>query len=123
MEMGLDVAFRHLITQVGWAAPLAVAALVIGGWALLRGHVAPVSVLPTLALLGTRLPELIAGAAIGETVFGWPGLAEALVESAVALDFSLLAALAVGSAALVLLGSALSDAAAVVIDPRIGLAA
>ena len=34
--MGLDVAFRHLITQVGWAAPLAVAALVIGGWALLR---------------------------------------------------------------------------------------
>ena len=34
--MGLDVAFRHLLTQVGWAAPLAVAALVIGGWALLR---------------------------------------------------------------------------------------
>ena len=34
--MVLDVAFRHLITQVGWAAPLAVAALVIGGWALLR---------------------------------------------------------------------------------------
>ncbi len=95
----------------------------VDGWALLRGHVVPVSVLPTLALLGTRLPELIAGAAIVETVFGWPGLAEALVDSAVALDFSLLAALAVGSAVLVLLGSALSDAAAVWIDPRIGLTA
>lgn len=95
----------------------------IGGWALLRGHVAPVSVLPTLALLGTRLPELIAGAAIVETVFGWPGLAESLVDSAVALDFPLLAALAVGAAALVLIGSALSDAAAVWIDPRIGLTA
>ena len=95
----------------------------VDGWTLLRGHVVPVSVLPTLALLGTRLPELIAGAAIVETVFGWPGLAEALVDSAVALDFSLLAALAVGSAVLVLIGSALSDAAAVWIDPRIGLTA
>ncbi|ATD73306.1 MULTISPECIES: ABC transporter permease [Gordonia] len=95
----------------------------VGGWTLLRGHIVPVSVLPTLALLGTRLPELIAGAAIVETVFGWPGLAEALVDSAVALDFSLLAPLAVGSAVLVLIGSALSDAAAVSIDPRIGLRA
>lgn len=112
-----------VIEAVGSDAVTAARARGIGGWALLRGHVAPVSVLPMLALLGTRLPELIAGAAIVETVFGWPGLAEALVESAVALDFSLLAALAVGSAALVLLGSALSDAAAVVIDPRIGLAA
>lgn len=33
--MGLDVAFRHLITQAGWAAPLAVTALVIGGVASL----------------------------------------------------------------------------------------
>jgi peptide/nickel transport system permease protein len=90
------------------------------GWALLRGHILPVSVAPTLALLGTRLPELIAGAAIVETVFGWPGLAAVLVESAVALDFPLLAALTVGSAFAVLLGSALSDAAAVAIDPRIG---
>ncbi|ASR05231.1 Dipeptide transport system permease protein DppB [Gordonia rubripertincta] len=95
----------------------------VGGWRLLRGHIVPVSVLPTLALLGTRLPELIAGAAIVETVFGWPGLAEALVDSAVALDFSLLAPLAVGSAVLVLIGSALSDVAAVWIDPRIGLRA
>lgn len=95
----------------------------IGGWRLMRGHVAPMSVLPTLALLGTRLPELIAGAAIVETVFGWPGLAQALVDSAVALDFSLLAALAVGSAVLVLVGSALSDAAAVYLDPRIGMSA
>jgi peptide/nickel transport system permease protein len=90
------------------------------GWALLRGHILPVSVAPTLALLGTRLPELIAGAAIVETVFGWPGLAAVLVEAAVALDFSLLAALTVGAALAVLLGSALSDAVAAAIDPRIG---
>ncbi|WP_082909485.1 ABC transporter permease [Mycolicibacterium iranicum] len=95
----------------------------VHGWALLRGHIAPVSVLPTLALLGTRLPELIAGAAIVETVFGWPGMAAVLVESAAALDFPLLAALTVGAAAAVLAGSALSDAAAVAIDPRVRMAA
>lgn len=95
----------------------------VHGWALLRGHVAPVSVLPTLALLGTRLPELIAGAAIVETVFGWPGMAAVLVDSAAALDFPLLAALTVAAAAAVLSGSALSDASAVAVDPRIRMAA
>ncbi|MDO3400545.1 ABC transporter permease [Mycolicibacterium neoaurum] len=95
----------------------------VHGWALLRGHVVPVSVLPTLALLGTRLPELIAGAAIVETVFGWPGMAAVLVESAAALDFPLLAALTVGAASAVLAGSALSDAAAVAIDPRVRMRA
>lgn len=95
----------------------------VHGWPLLRGHIAPVSVLPTLALLGTRLPELIAGAAIVETVFGWPGAAAVLVESSAALDFPLMAALTVGAALAVLLGSALSDAAAVALDPRIGLRA
>ena len=95
----------------------------VHGWALLRGHVAPVSVLPTLALLGTRLPELIAGAAVVETVFGWPGMAAVLVESAAALDFPLLAALTVGAALAVLAGSALSDAAAMAIDPRVRIAA
>ncbi|WP_024446107.1 ABC transporter permease [Mycolicibacterium iranicum] len=95
----------------------------VHGWTLLRGHVAPVSVLPTLALLGTRLPELIAGAAIVETVFGWPGMAAVLVNSAAALDFPLLAALTVAAAVAVLAGSALSDAAAVAVDPRVRITA
>lgn len=92
----------------------------VHGWTLMRGHIVPTSVTPTLALIGTRLPELIAGAAIVETVFGWPGIAAVLVESAAALDFSLMAALTVAAALAVLLGSALSDAAATALDPRIG---
>lgn len=120
----LLLAMRAAVVEaIGSDAVTAARARGVAGWRLLRGHVGPVSVLPTLALLGTRLPELIAGAAIVETVFGWPGLAEALVDSAVALDFSLLAVLSVGSAALVLLGSALSDAAAIWIDPRIEMTA
>lgn len=112
-----------VVEATGSDAVLAARARGISGMRLLRGHVLPVSVLPTLALIGTRLPELIAGAAIVETVFGWPGLAKALVDSAVALDFPLLAALTLGSAVLVIVGSALSDATAAWIDPRIGLTA
>ncbi|ADG78582.1 Binding-protein-dependent transport systems inner membrane component OS=Tsukamurella paurometabola(strain ATCC 8368 / DSM / CCUG 35730 / CIP 100753 / JCM 10117 / KCTC 9821 / NBRC 16120 / NCIMB 702349 / NCTC 13040)OX=521096 GN=Tpau_1970 PE=3 SV=1 [Tsukamurella paurometabola] len=94
----------------------------ISGATLLRGHIGPMSVLPTLALLGTRLPEVIAGATIVETVFGWPGIASALVDSATALDFPLFASLSLLAAAAVLAGSALADAAAVWLDPRIELA-
>jgi peptide/nickel transport system permease protein len=50
-------------------------------------------------------------------------MAAALVDSAAALDFPLLAALTVGAVLAVLIGSALSDAAAVLIDPRIELTA
>ncbi len=112
-----------VVESVGSDAVRAARSRGVHGWALLRGHIAPVSVLPTLALLGTRLPELIAGAAIVETVFGWPGMAAVLVDSAAALDFPLLAALTVAAAAAVLAGSALSDAAAVAIDPRVRMRA
>lgn len=120
----LLLTMRAAVVEAGGSdAVRAARARGVDGWALLRGHIAPVSVLPTLTLLGTRLPELIAGAAIVETVFGWPGMAEVLVKSAAALDFPLLAALTVGSAFAVLAGSAASDAAAVALDPRIGMAA
>lgn len=110
-----------VVDSAGSDAVRAARARGVGGWALLRGHIIPTSVSPTLALLGTRLPEVIAGAAIVETVFGWPGVAAVLVESAAALDFPLMAALTVAGAFAVLLGSALSDAAATAIDPRIGM--
>ena len=112
-----------VVESIGSDAVRAARARGIGGATLMRGHVLPTSVAPTLALLGTRLPEVIAGAAIVETIFGWPGVASVLVDSAAALDFPLMAALAVGSALAVLLGSALSDAAATALDPRIGMAA
>jgi peptide/nickel transport system permease protein len=112
-----------VVESIGSDAVRAARARGVGGRDLMRGHIIPTSVAPTLALLGTRLPEVIAGAAIVETIFGWPGVASVLVESAAALDFPLMAALAVGSAMAVLLGSALSDAAATAIDPRIGMSA
>ena len=59
-----------VVEATGSDAVRAARARGVNGWTLLRGHVVPVSVLPTLALLGTRLPELIAGAAIVAGIVG-----------------------------------------------------
>lgn len=82
-------------------------------------HVLPVSIAPFLALCGARLPELVVGATVVETLFSWPGLGAATVEAARSLDFPLLAILTVLITAIVLLGNLLADTAGVLIDPRI----
>ncbi len=82
-------------------------------------HIVPMSVTPLVTLIGARLPELIVGAVLIEEVFAWPGLAATVVESAKALDFSLLAALTVATTAVVFAGSLLADVLYLLIDPRI----
>ncbi|APE12813.1 ABC transporter permease (plasmid) [Rhodococcus sp. 2G] len=82
-------------------------------------HVLPMSLTPLVTLIGARLPELIVGAVLIEEVFAWPGLAAAVVDSAKAMDFPLLAALTVATTAVVLAGSLLADVLYLLIDPRI----
>ena len=86
---------------------------------ILWGHIAPMSLMGLVTLIGARLGELIAGAVIVETVFSWPGLAQAVVESAVAVDFPLLAITAAASTVAVMLGSLASDLASMLLDPRV----
>ncbi|AEX68284.1 ABC transporter permease [Corynebacterium diphtheriae] len=82
-------------------------------------HVLPMSMMPLVTLLGARLGELVVGAVIVETVFSWPGLAQATVESAIAVDFPLLAFITVATTVVVMLGSLASDLSYMLIDPRV----
>ena len=82
-------------------------------------HALPTALLPFVTLLGARVPELVTGAVLVETVFSWPGIAEAVVTSALAVDFPMIAALTVLATASVLLGSLLADVAVVLVDPRV----
>jgi peptide/nickel transport system permease protein len=82
-------------------------------------HALPTALLPFVTLLGTRIPELVTGAVLVETVFSWPGIAEAVVTAALAVDFPMLAALSVLATAAVLLGSLAADVAVAVADPRV----
>lgn len=82
-------------------------------------HALPGALLPFVTVIGARLPELVTGAVIVETVFGWPGIAAATVDAATAGDFPLLAAVTVLSCLFVLLGSMVADALYLLIDPRV----
>ncbi|MCK2243254.1 MULTISPECIES: ABC transporter permease [unclassified Crossiella] len=82
-------------------------------------HALPTALLPFVTLLGARVPELVTGAVLVEEVFSWPGVAGAVVKSALAVDFPLLVALSLLATAAVLIGSLLADVAAALLDPRV----
>ncbi|RKT55368.1 ABC transporter permease [Saccharothrix australiensis] len=88
---------------------------------VVSGHALRTSLLPFLTLLGARIPELITGALLVETVFSWPGIARATVDAALNVDFALLGALTVLATAVVLLGNLLADVLYALADPRVGL--
>ncbi|MBV1942232.1 ABC transporter permease [Streptomyces sp. BV286] len=87
---------------------------------VLLGHALRSGMLPVLTLIGSRVPELITGALLVETVFSWPGIAAATVEAATAVDFPLLAALTVLATIAVLVGNLLADLLYGLADPRVG---
>lgn len=82
-------------------------------------HALPTALLPFVTVIGARVPELVTGAVLVEEVFSWPGLAAAVVTAAKAVDYPLLAVLALVATAAVLLGSLVADIAAVLLDPRV----
>ncbi len=84
-------------------------------------HALRTSLLPFCTLLGARLPELVTGALLVEAVFSWPGIAKATVDSALALDFSLLGSLTVLTTAMVLVGNLLADVLYALADPRVAV--
>ncbi len=87
---------------------------------VLLKHALRSGMLPMLTLIGSRVPELITGALLVESVFSWPGIAAATVQAATSVDFPLLAALTVLATAAVLLGNLLSDLLYGLADPRVG---
>lgn len=89
--------------------------------AVLLGHALRSGLLPVLTLIGSRVPELITGALLVESVFSWPGIAAATVEAATAVDFPLLAALTTLATAAVLVGNLLADLLYGLFDPRVKL--
>ena len=86
---------------------------------IISHHVIPTALPPFIALVGSRLPELVAGSVLVEAIFAWPGLGSALVRSAQSLDFPLLTFLTVAITVLVLAGNLLSDVLFVILDPRV----
>ena len=88
--------------------------------AVVTRHALPCALIPFVTLIGTHLSELIGGAVLAETIFGWPGVGNLAVEAAVGVDIPLLLAITLAGSVLVVLGNLLADVLYPLVDPRVG---
>lgn len=77
------------------------------------------ALIPIITLLGLTIPSLLAGAAITETIFSWPGLGYLLVSSVNTRDYPVVLALTMMGGFMVIAGNLLADILYAVVDPRI----
>ena len=82
-------------------------------------HALPRAMLPIVTIIGARAGHLIAGAAIVEIIFGWPGMGRLLIASLQTRDTPILLGLFLVVSFTVVLANLLSDVAYAIIDPRI----
>ncbi|RWR13138.1 ABC transporter permease [Siminovitchia fortis] len=75
--------------------------------------------IPIITMFGLMLPNFIAGAAITESVFSWPGIGRLFIESAFTRDYPVIMAVTVLTAVFVVIGNLLADILYAIFDPRI----
>lgn len=91
--------------------------------AVLIQHALKNALLPLITLIGLRLPALVGGTVLLETVFAWPGIGRLGWEAVVRRDYPIVMGLVVCTGLLTILGNLLADIAYAVVDPRIKLEA
>jgi peptide/nickel transport system permease protein len=84
-------------------------------------HALKNALLPLVTVVGLRLPALIGGSVLIETVFAWPGIGRLGWESVVKRDYPVVMGLVVCTGLLTIVGNLLADLAYGAIDPRIKL--
>ena len=88
-------------------------------FAALVRHALPRALLPVVTILGARAGHLIAGAAVVEIIFGWPGMGRLLIASLQTRDAPILLGLFLIVSLTVVFANLLSDLALAALDPRI----
>lgn len=82
-------------------------------------HGARNALMPLATFLGPAITGLLAGAAITERIFSWPGLGRLALDAVTSLDYPVVMAVVILSAVATILGFVLSDILYALIDPRI----
>lgn len=89
---------------------------------IITRHIVPYAAVPIIALVGQHATQLVAGAALTESLFGWPGLGYLVLHASVHRDYPLvIGAFLVISIGVVML-SAVADVLHAWMDPRVRLA-
>jgi len=84
-------------------------------------HVLRNALMPVVTIIGLTLPVIVTGAAITESVFGWPGMGRLAVDAAFTRDYPVVMGVTVLVAAAVILINLLTDLVYMAIDPRVRL--
>ena len=79
------------------------------------------ALIPVITLVGLTIPSLLAGAAITEAIFTWPGVGFMGVEAVAQRDYPVVLAFVMIGGVGVILGNLFADIAYAVADPRIKL--
>jgi peptide/nickel transport system permease protein len=86
---------------------------------VLAAHAVPLALLPVVALVGQQAAQLAAGAALTESLFGWPGVGYLILHASLHRDYPLVTAAFMVIAACVVFFNVLADALCAWLDPRV----
>ena len=78
------------------------------------------ALIPVTTVAGMHLGNLLGGAVVVETLFGWPGMGRLALEAVLARDFSVLLGVLLLSSLLVIVANVAIDLLHAWLDPRIG---
>ena len=84
-------------------------------------HAVRNALLPTVTILGLRLPVLVGGALLIETVFAWPGIGRLGYEAVMQRDYPVILGLLIFTGTLTIVGNLLADITYAFVDPRVKL--
>jgi peptide/nickel transport system permease protein len=93
----------------------------LGEQTIVLRHAFRNALIPIVTILGLSVPELIAGAAITETVFGWPGMGQLAVSAAGNRDVGVMMGIVLLVAVTVTLTNLITDICYAYADPRVRL--
>jgi peptide/nickel transport system permease protein len=83
------------------------------------GHALRNALIPVTTVAGIHLGNLLGGAIVVETVFGWPGMGRLAMDAVIGRDFNLLLGILLLSSVLVIVANAGVDLLHAWLDPRI----
>ena len=87
--------------------------------ALQARHALPNALIPVTTVAGLHLGNLLGGAVVVETVYGWPGMGRLALEAVLGRDYGLLLGVLLLSSLLVIFANAAIDLLHAWLDPRI----
>lgn len=82
-------------------------------------HVFKNTLLPIITIFAMSLPQLVTGAFITETIFGWPGMGQLGVTAIFGYDYPVVMGITMISSVVLIIGNLIADILYQIVDPRI----